>query len=70
MWSLAKKHSYDIFMTLIQLAYLGTGHHLLLDSFNSSPQLFLVLPKIKFGAGGMYWDNRKVCPNGPDDALT
>ncbi|XP_028268778.1 piggyBac transposable element-derived protein 4-like [Parambassis ranga] len=61
---------YDTVMQLIQPSYLGTGYHVYMDNFYTSPQLFLDLAKMKFGACGTYRDNVKGCPTGRENALT
>uniref|UniRef100_A0A671V4K0 PiggyBac transposable element-derived protein domain-containing protein n=1 Tax=Sparus aurata TaxID=8175 RepID=A0A671V4K0_SPAAU len=43
--------SYDVVMNLIQPSCLGTGYHIYMDNFYSSPKLFMDLAKMKFGAG-------------------
>ncbi|XP_028254268.1 piggyBac transposable element-derived protein 4-like [Parambassis ranga] len=62
--------SYDAVMNLIRPSYLGTGYHVYMDNFYTSPQLFLDLASIKFGACGTYRENRKGCPAGRENALT
>ncbi len=62
--------SYDAVMNLIQPSYLGTGYHIYMDNFYTSPKLFLDLASMKFGACGTYRDNRKGCPSGRANALT
>lgn len=62
--------SYDAVMDLIQPSYLGTGYHIYMDNFYTSPQLFRELAIMKFGACGTYRDNRKGCHNGRANALT
>lgn len=61
---------YDTVMHLIQPSYLGTGYHVYTDSFYTSPQLYLDLAKMNFGACGIYSNNRKDCPTGRENALT
>ncbi|XP_047444335.1 piggyBac transposable element-derived protein 4-like [Mugil cephalus] len=62
--------AYDAVMHLIQPSHLGTGYHVYMDSFFTSPQLFLDLAGMKFGACGTYRDNMKGCPTGRENALT
>ncbi|XP_045071843.1 piggyBac transposable element-derived protein 3-like [Coregonus clupeaformis] len=62
--------SYDAVMDLIQPSHLGTGYHIYMDNFNTSPKLFLSLGSMKFGACGTYRSNRKGCPSGRENALT
>lgn len=57
-------------MHLIQPSYLGTGYHVYLNNFYTSPQLFLNLASMTSGACGTYRDNRKGCPTGRENALT
>lgn len=61
---------HDAVMDLIQPAYLGTGYHIYVDNFYTSPKLFLDLASMKFGACGTYRENRKGCPVGRTNALT
>ncbi|XP_049425710.1 piggyBac transposable element-derived protein 4-like [Epinephelus fuscoguttatus] len=62
--------SYAAVMDLIQPSYLGTGYHIYMDNFYTSPKLFLDLASMKYGACGTYRDNRKGCPRGRANALT
>ncbi|CAB1338355.1 unnamed protein product [Coregonus sp. 'balchen'] len=62
--------SYDAVMDLIQPSHLGTGYHIYMDNFYTSPKLFLSLGSMKFGACGTYRSNRKGCPSGRENALT
>ncbi|XP_068189829.1 piggyBac transposable element-derived protein 4 [Antennarius striatus] len=61
--------AYDAVMDLIQPSYLGTGYHVYMDNFYTSPQLFLKLTEMEFGACGTYRDNRKGCPTQRANAL-
>lgn len=61
--------SYDAVMDLIQPSHLGTGYHIYIDNFYTSPKLFLGLANINFGACGTYRDNRKGCPSSRANAL-
>uniref|UniRef100_A0A3Q0S922 PiggyBac transposable element-derived protein domain-containing protein n=1 Tax=Amphilophus citrinellus TaxID=61819 RepID=A0A3Q0S922_AMPCI len=62
--------SYDVVMNLIQPSCLGTGYHIYMDSFFTSPKLFMDLASMKFGACGTYIESRKGCPRGRPNALT
>nr|XP_046253824.1 piggyBac transposable element-derived protein 4-like [Scatophagus argus] len=62
--------SYDVVMNLIRPSYLGTGYHIYMDNFYTSPKLFMDLASMKFGACGTYRENRKGCPRGRANALT
>uniref|UniRef100_A0A673AIN1 PiggyBac transposable element-derived protein domain-containing protein n=1 Tax=Sphaeramia orbicularis TaxID=375764 RepID=A0A673AIN1_9TELE len=62
--------SYNAVMQLIQPSYLGSGYHVYMDNFFTSPQLFLDLASMKIGACGRYRDNMKGCPTGRKNALT
>lgn len=42
--------TYNAVMDLIQPSYLGTGYHVYMDNFYTSPKLFLDLANLKFGA--------------------
>uniref|UniRef100_A0A8B9GL59 PiggyBac transposable element-derived protein domain-containing protein n=1 Tax=Astyanax mexicanus TaxID=7994 RepID=A0A8B9GL59_ASTMX len=61
---------YDVVMSLVQPGYLGTGYHIYMDNFYSSPKLFRALHECKFSACGTYRDNRKGCPQTDVNALT
>ncbi|XP_045891389.1 piggyBac transposable element-derived protein 4-like [Micropterus dolomieu] len=54
--------AYDSVMSLIKPAYLGSGFHLYVDHFFTSPRLFKDLFSLNIGACGMYRDRRKECP--------
>ncbi|XP_049900252.1 piggyBac transposable element-derived protein 4-like [Epinephelus moara] len=62
--------SYDVVMKLIQPSCLGTGYHVYMDNFYTSPKLFMDLASMKFGACGTYRESRKGCPRGRENALT
>lgn len=55
--------SYDAVMNLVQPGFLGTGYHVYMDSFYTSPKLFADLAALKFGACGTYRENRRGCPS-------
>uniref|UniRef100_A0A8C5N4E0 PiggyBac transposable element-derived protein domain-containing protein n=1 Tax=Gouania willdenowi TaxID=441366 RepID=A0A8C5N4E0_GOUWI len=44
--------SYDAVMNLEQPSYLGTGFHIYMDNFYTSPKLLMELTKLKFGVCG------------------
>uniref|UniRef100_A0A087X5I5 Zgc:162611 n=1 Tax=Poecilia formosa TaxID=48698 RepID=A0A087X5I5_POEFO len=62
--------AYDVVKDLVQTSFLGTGYHIYMDNFYSSPKLFMDLARMKFGACGTYRENRKGCPRGRGNALT
>lgn len=57
--------SYDVVMSLVQPGYLGTGYHIYMDSFYTSPALFRALHERRFAACGPYKENRKSCRDCP-----
>uniref|UniRef100_I3JTA2 PiggyBac transposable element-derived protein domain-containing protein n=1 Tax=Oreochromis niloticus TaxID=8128 RepID=I3JTA2_ORENI len=61
--------AYDVVMNLIQPSCLGTGYHIYMDNFYTSPRLFLDLTSMRFGACGTYRENRKGCPKDRTNAL-
>ena len=61
---------YDVVMDLIEPSWLGTGYHIYMDSFYTSPKLFRDLASMEFGACGTYKESRKGCPRGRANALT
>ena len=62
--------SYNSVMSLIDRAYLGSGYHVYMDNFYTSPKLFNDLYADKFGACGTYRDFRKECPRTAVNALS
>uniref|UniRef100_A0A3B5PQW1 PiggyBac transposable element-derived protein domain-containing protein n=1 Tax=Xiphophorus maculatus TaxID=8083 RepID=A0A3B5PQW1_XIPMA len=46
--------SYDVVMNLVQTSFLDTEYHIYMDNFYSSPNLFMDLSRMKFGACGTY----------------
>ncbi|XP_073342855.1 piggyBac transposable element-derived protein 4 [Pagrus major] len=62
--------SYDSVMSLIDRRHLGSGYHVYMDSFYTSPKLFKDLFASKFGACGTYRDSRRDCPHSAVNALT
>lgn len=61
---------YDAVMALLDPSFLGSGYHLYVDNFYTSPKLFKDLYDMKIGACGTYRENRKDCPQAPNNALT
>lgn len=61
--------AYDVVMNFIQPSCLGTGYHIYMDKFYTSPRLFLDLTSVRFGACGTYRENRKGCPKDRENAL-
>ncbi|XP_058622798.1 piggyBac transposable element-derived protein 4-like [Onychostoma macrolepis] len=51
--------SYDAVMSLLDRKVLGSGYHVYMDDFYTSPKLFTDLFALKFGACGTYRDQRK-----------
>ena len=62
--------SYDVVMSLIQPSCLGTGYHIYMDDFYTSPKLFMDLAGMKLGACGTYREGSRGCPRGRENALT
>ena len=54
--------SYDAVMNLVTAANLGTGYHIYMDNFYTSPTLLKALVEKKYGACGTYRENRLGCP--------
>ncbi|KAL1267144.1 hypothetical protein QQF64_002819 [Cirrhinus molitorella] len=54
--------SYDALTSLLDHTVLGSGYHVYMDNFYTSPKLLTDLFALKFGACGTYRDNRKDCP--------
>ncbi|KAK9522077.1 hypothetical protein VZT92_018567 [Zoarces viviparus] len=61
--------AYDSVMSLVKTAYLGSGFHLYVDRFYTSPKLFKDLFSLNIGACGTYKDNRRGCPRTDSNAL-
>ncbi|KAF3837716.1 hypothetical protein F7725_009484 [Dissostichus mawsoni] len=61
--------SYDVVMSLVQAGYLGTGYHIYMDDFYTSPKVFKALHALKFAVCGTYRENRKDCPRPQTNAL-
>ncbi|XP_059402818.1 piggyBac transposable element-derived protein 4-like [Carassius carassius] len=51
--------SYDAVMSLLDHKVLGSGYHVYMDDFYTSPKLFTDLFALKFGACGAYREQRK-----------
>ncbi|XP_040004641.1 piggyBac transposable element-derived protein 4-like [Xiphias gladius] len=62
--------SYDAVMSLVQPSYLGTGYHIYMDNFHSSPKLFRALHECRFAACGTYREDCKDTPQTDLNALT
>ncbi|XP_059392676.1 piggyBac transposable element-derived protein 4-like [Carassius carassius] len=62
--------SYDAVMSLLDRKVLGSGYHLFMDDFYTSPKLFTDLFALKFGACGIYRDHRKDFPKTADNSLS
>ncbi|XP_058623214.1 piggyBac transposable element-derived protein 4-like [Onychostoma macrolepis] len=62
--------SYDAVASLLDRAVLGSGYHVYMDKFYTSPKLLTDLFALKFGACGTYRDNRKDCPRNAANSLT
>ncbi|XP_032371499.1 piggyBac transposable element-derived protein 4 [Etheostoma spectabile] len=61
--------AYDSVMSLMNKKYLGSGFHLYVDNFYTSPKLFKDLFSLNVGACGTYRDNRKAYPHTDLNAL-
>ncbi|KAJ8367236.1 hypothetical protein AAFF_G00323820 [Aldrovandia affinis] len=61
---------YDTVMSLVNRDYLGSGYHVYMDNFYTSPKLFRDLLALNIGACGTYRDHRKDCPRTESNALT
>ncbi|KAK2899637.1 hypothetical protein Q8A73_012766 [Channa argus] len=62
--------AYEAVMKLIQPALLGTGYHVYMDNFYTSPKLFMDLHDVKYGACGTYRENRRGCTKGRENAIS
>ncbi|XP_059384611.1 piggyBac transposable element-derived protein 4-like [Carassius carassius] len=62
--------SYDAVTSLLDRTVLGSGYHVYMDNFYTSPKLLRDLFALKFGACGTYRDNRKDCPRNAANSLT
>ena len=61
--------AYDVVMELVDTVVLGTGYHIYMDNFYTSPALFMALHSLNIGACGTYRENRRGCPVGRENAL-
>uniref|UniRef100_A0A671SK44 PiggyBac transposable element-derived protein domain-containing protein n=1 Tax=Sinocyclocheilus anshuiensis TaxID=1608454 RepID=A0A671SK44_9TELE len=61
--------SYDAVTSLLDRTVLGSGYHVYMDNFYTSPKLLSDLFALKFGACGTYRDNRKDCPRNAANSL-
>ena len=61
--------AYDVVMQLVNPSFIGTGYHVYVDNFYTSPALFTALRAQNIGACGTYRENRKGCPAGRDNAM-
>ncbi|KAK0136476.1 Zinc finger MYM-type protein 4 [Merluccius polli] len=59
---IAQGLAYDSVMSLVNPSYLGSGYHVYMEDFYTSPKLFRDLLAQRFAACGTYRDNRKDCP--------
>nr|XP_055046361.1 piggyBac transposable element-derived protein 4-like [Misgurnus anguillicaudatus] len=62
--------SYDVVTSLLNRKVLGSGYHVYMDDFFTSPTLLKELFAMKFGACGTYRDSRKDCPRAATNSLT
>ncbi|XP_039521796.1 piggyBac transposable element-derived protein 4-like [Pimephales promelas] len=62
--------SYDAVTSLLDHTFLGSGYHVYMDDFYTSPNLLKDLLAMKFGACGTYRDNRKDCPRNAANSLS
>ncbi|XP_048013474.1 piggyBac transposable element-derived protein 4-like [Megalobrama amblycephala] len=62
--------SYDAVMSLMDKKVLGSGYHVYMDDFYTSPKLLTDLFAMKFGACGTYRDCRKGFPQSASNSLT
>lgn len=62
--------SYDAVTSLVNRSFLGSGYHVFMDDFYTSPKLFMDLHSERFGACGAYREHRKGCPRTTSNALT
>nr|XP_055046360.1 piggyBac transposable element-derived protein 4-like [Misgurnus anguillicaudatus] len=62
--------SYDVVTSLLDRTVLGSGYHVYMDDFFTSPKLLKDLFAMKFGACGTYRDSRKDCPRAATNSLT
>ncbi|CAM4735290.1 unnamed protein product [Leuciscus chuanchicus] len=62
--------SYDAVMSLLDKKVLGSGYHVYMDDFYTSPKLLTDLFAMKFGACGTYREYRKDFPRSASNPLT
>ncbi|XP_051516636.1 piggyBac transposable element-derived protein 4-like [Myxocyprinus asiaticus] len=62
--------SYDAVTSLLDCEVLGSGYHVYMDNFYTSPKLLTDLFAMKFGACGTYRDSRKDCPRDATNSLS
>nr|XP_055042852.1 piggyBac transposable element-derived protein 4-like [Misgurnus anguillicaudatus] len=62
--------SYDAVTSLLDCKTLGSGYHVYMDNFYTSPKLLTDMFAMKFGACGTYRDFRKECPRDATNALS
>ncbi|XP_039512577.1 piggyBac transposable element-derived protein 4-like [Pimephales promelas] len=62
--------SYDAVMSLLDKKVLGSGYHVYMDDFYTSPKLLTDLFAMKFGACGTYRDSREDFPQSSSNSLT
>ncbi|XP_039504222.1 piggyBac transposable element-derived protein 4-like isoform X3 [Pimephales promelas] len=62
--------AYDSVMSLLNKSSLGSGYHLYVDNFYTSPKLFMDLHNMNFGACGTYRDNMLGSPRATKNAMT
>ncbi|KAK7122075.1 hypothetical protein R3I93_023012 [Phoxinus phoxinus] len=62
--------SYEAVMSLLDKKVLGSGYHVYMDDFYTSPKLLTDLFAMKFGACGTYRDYRKDFPRSSSNSLT
>ncbi|KAG5271133.1 hypothetical protein AALO_G00176240 [Alosa alosa] len=67
---MGRKVSYDAVMSLVDHSFLGSGYHVYMDSFFTSPKLFRALHGQNVGACGMHSYAIKNCPRSTSNALT
>ncbi|XP_026059145.1 piggyBac transposable element-derived protein 4-like [Carassius auratus] len=62
--------SYDAVMSLLDRKVLGSGYHVYMNKFYTSPKLFTDLFALKFGACGAYREQRKGFPKTAANSLS
>ncbi|XP_042601397.1 piggyBac transposable element-derived protein 4-like [Cyprinus carpio] len=61
---------YDTVMSLLDKKVLGSGYHVYMDNFYTSPKLLSDMLEMKYGACGTYRDYRKNSPQNASNSLT